>query len=83
MNYQSLDRVVPENILSVPDLVATKYPLFSAAWFWNSRRLNTIADSGNTLEVIIRVTRAVNGGTNGLADRVSKFNKYYSVLVDS
>ena len=37
----------------------------SAAWFWRSRKLNELADSGD----FIRITRRINGGTNGLADR--------------
>jgi putative chitinase len=41
----------------------------SAAWFWDSHHLNAIADTGN----IDAVSRAVNGGDNGLAQR----NKYY------
>lgn len=41
----------------------------SAAWFWDSHHLNAIADTGN----IDAVSKAVNGGTNGLAER----NKYY------
>lgn len=79
-NYKAFDRVVPENILTEPDLVATKYPLLSAAWFWNSRNLNSIADIGSSTTVVTRVTQKVNGGRNGLADRINKFNKYYSLL---
>jgi putative chitinase len=37
----------------------------SAAWFWKSRNLNRFADSGD----FVALTRRVNGGTNGLADR--------------
>lgn len=80
INYSAFDKVVPDDILGSPELVATKYPLLSAAWFWNSRGLNKIADTGDTELEVARVTRVVNGGSNGLVDRIAKFNKYYSLL---
>ncbi len=80
VNYQSFDKVVTEDITSNPDLVATKYPLLSAAWFWNSRTLNTLADKGATDADVTAITKKVNGGTHGLDDRIAKFNKFYSVL---
>jgi putative chitinase len=60
--------------------VATKYPLASAAWFWNKNKLNQLADKGNTPEVVTMITKRVNGGTIGLADRQKHFNEYYSLL---
>ena len=83
VNYQAFDKFVDDDIIANPDLVATKYPLLSAAWFWNSRNLNTIADTGSTELIVTNITKRVNGGTNGLEDRIKKFNKYYSVLTDS
>jgi putative chitinase len=80
-NYSSFDKVVPENIIDNPDLVASRYPLLSAAWFWHSRNLNKIADLGPSEDIIIRITKIVNGGTNGLSDRIKYFNKYYSKFV--
>jgi putative chitinase len=81
INYVAFDKVVPEDIVTVPDLVATKYPLLSAAWYWNSRSLNSTADAGHTELEVARVTRKINGGANGLPDRINKFQKYYSILV--
>ena len=66
-NYKAFDATVEDDILANPDLVATKYPLLSAAWFWNSRKLNAIADQGATDDVVTKVTKLVNGGTIGLA----------------
>jgi len=80
INYQSFDKVVDENVTDNPDLVATKYPLLSAAWFWNSRTLNTLADKGATDADVTAITKKVNGGTHGLDDRLAKFNKFYSLL---
>lgn len=80
-NYTAFDKFVDDDILASPDLVATKYPLLSAAWFWNSRNLNAIADTGSTDEVVTKVTKKVNGGTHGLNDRLSKFKLFHGELV--
>lgn len=79
-NYAAFDKVVEENIVDNPDLVATKYPLLSAAWFWNSRNLNKVADGGATDEVVTKVTKLVNGGTIGLDDRIKHFKEYHALL---
>ena len=79
-NYSAFDKVVAENILETPDLVATKYPLLSAAWFWNSRKLNEIADKGATTAEVTAITKKVNGGTIGLDDRIKHFNEFYALL---
>lgn len=41
----------------------------SAGWFWQTHGLNGLADAGDQ----VAVTRRVNGGTNGLADRLALF----------
>lgn len=79
-NYTAFDKSVEDDILSMPNLVATKYPLLSAAWFWNKNGLNTIADTGLGEDVITKITKKVNGGIIGLADRVAHFNEYYNLL---
>lgn len=79
-NYAAFDKVVADDILANPDLVATKYPLLSAAWFWNSRNLNAISDKGATDAIVTEVTKKVNGGTIGLPDRIKHFKEYYSLL---
>lgn len=79
-NYTAFDKVVDEDILANPDLVATKYPMLSAAWFWDSRALNTLADKGDSDEVVTSITKKINGGTHGLSDRLAKFKTYYSAL---
>ena len=79
-NYKSFDAVVTENILEQPDLVATKYPLLSAAWFFHKNGLHKIADQGATDAVVTSVTKRVNGGTIGLADRIKHFKEYYNLL---
>ena len=79
-NYTRFDATVPENIVADPDLVATKYPLASAAFFFNNNKLWAICDKGATPEVVTAVTKRVNGGTIGLADRNKHFNEYYNLL---
>lgn len=79
-NYTLFDKTVPEDIVNNPDLVATKYPLASAAFFFNSNKLWAICDQGATPTVVTAVTKRVNGGTIGLADRVKHFNEYYKLL---
>ena len=80
VNYESFNKMVDEDIIVNPSLVATKYPLLSAAWFWNSRLLNTLADKGATEVAVILITKKVNGGVHGLNDRLDKFKKFYSIL---
>lgn len=80
VNYTAFDKTVPEDITTNPDLVATKYPLASAAYFFNSNKLWSICDQGATPAVVTAVTKRVNGGTIGLPDRVKHFNEYYKLL---
>ena len=79
-NYKAFDAVVTESIVDNPDLVATKYPLLSAAWFFHKNGLHKIADKGVTDAVVTEVTKRVNGGTIGLADRLKHFKEYYALL---
>lgn len=79
-NYKSFTKFIGEDVISNPDLVATKYPLASAAFFFNSNKLWTICDKGADKATITAVTKRVNGGTNGLDDRIKHFNEYYNLL---
>lgn len=79
-NYKAFDAVVAESIVDNPDLVATKYPLLSAAWFFHKNGLHKIADKGATDAVVTEVTKRVNGGTIGLADRIKHFKEYHTLL---
>ena len=79
-NYSAFDKVVEDDIIANPDLVATKYPLLSAAWFFHKNGLHKIADEGATDEVVTKVTKRVNGGIIGLPDRIKHFNEYNNLL---
>ena len=79
-NYKAFDATVEDDILANPDLVATKYPLASAAFFFNKNGLWSICDRGADDATVTAVTKRVNGGTIGLADRIKHFKEYYSLL---
>jgi putative chitinase len=79
-NYTAFDKTVEDDILATPELVATKYPLLSAAWFFHKNGLHKIADEGATDVVVTKVTKRVNGGTIGLPDRIKHFNEYNNLL---
>jgi putative chitinase len=48
----------------------------SAAWFWATKGLNTLADAGDFLTI----TKRINGGTNGLAERQAFYATALKVL---
>lgn len=50
----------------------------SAAWFWDQRNLNELADRSD----ITTISRRVNGGTNGLSERIELYDHALSVLND-
>ena len=79
-NYASFNKIGIDDVLATPDLVASKYPLLSAGWFWQARSINGDADQGAGDAAILAVTKKVNGGTNGLADRTALFKTYYALL---
>lgn len=79
-NYTAFGKAINEDIPNNPDLVATKYPLLSAAWFFTKNGLHKIADQGATDQVVTQITKRVNGGTIGLADRIKHFKEYYHLL---
>lgn len=79
-NFDEFNKAVDDDIITNPDLVSSKYPLLSAAWFWNSRSLNESADKGASETIVTEITKKVNGGTLGLNDRITQFNKFYALL---
>jgi putative chitinase len=79
-NYVAFGKAINEDLTANPDLVATKYPLASAAWFFHKNGLHKIADEGANEATVTKVTKRVNGGTIGLADRLKHFNEYYALL---
>jgi len=79
-NYQDFNKIVEEDILANPDLVATKYALASAAFFFQKNKLWSICDQGSTDAVVTLVSKRVNGGSIGIKERLSEFKKFYALL---
>ena len=64
-NALGMDFIHSPELLEQPSMVAQ-----SAAWFWNDRGLNQYADSGD----FQTLTRRINGGLNGLDDRIRRWD---------
>lgn len=79
-NYANFAKFIGEDTVANPDLVATKYPLASAAFFFQSNGLWAICDKGADDATVTAVTKRVNGGTIGLPDRIKHFKEYYAAL---
>ena len=79
-NYTAFGKSIGEDICANPELVASKYALLSAAWFFNKNKLHTMADGGASDAVVTSITKRVNGGTIGLPDRIKHFKEYYNLL---
>jgi len=78
-NYTAFANAIKKpEILQKPELVATpEYAVLSAGWFWNSRGLNAYADK----EDYVSMTRRINGGILGLAQREANINKILKLMV--
>lgn len=76
-NYRACGKALGLDLLTDPDQVA-KNPVavLSAGWFWDTRKLNQWADK----EDVTTVTKKINGGTIGLADRTAHFHHILEVL---
>jgi putative chitinase len=79
-NYGKFSQFCGEDCVANPELVATKYPMMSAAYFFNSNKLWAICDRGDGADTVLAVTKRVNGGTNGLDDRQKYFTKFWALL---
>jgi putative chitinase len=68
-NYAACSRAIfgdESLLLEYPEMLEEpKYACVSAAWFWQSRGLNALADKGD----FVTITKKINGGLNGLKDR--------------
>ncbi|PAA08915.1 glycoside hydrolase family 19 protein [Pseudomonas fragi] len=76
-NYAACGEALGLDLISKPELLEQpQYAAMSAAWFWSTRGLNTLADQGD----FVKITRRINGGLNGLADRQALYDKALKVL---
>ena len=77
-NYFHAGKACDEDFVMNPDLVATpKYAAMTAGWFWNTHKLNQYADARD----YVTMTKKINGGTIGLADRQKHIAHALEVLI--
>lgn len=75
VNYQACGAAL--DLLNKPELLEQPiYAALSAAWFWQSKGLNALADAGD----LARITQRINGGQNGAADRAELYARALDVL---
>lgn len=78
-NYLACSKALfgDDRLLRTPELLEqAEWACKSAAWFWNSRNLNALADVGD----FKTITRRINGGLNGLAERRAFYERAKAVL---
>ena len=76
-NYANCGLGLGVDLLGNPDWLATpKYAALSAGWYWNKRNLNPLAEAMD----VVQLTKKINGGNIGLADRQAKINKALDIL---
>ena len=78
-NYKQFNKGVPDDVVNNPELVETKYPGDTACWFWKTRKINVLAVD-DTIGTVKIITKRINGGKNGLDDRVKKFCGYWEQI---
>ncbi|MCV4343344.1 glycoside hydrolase family 19 protein [Pseudomonas capsici] len=76
-NYAACGEALGLDLLNHPELLEQpEHAAMSAAWFWGSNGLNRLADQGD----FVKITRRINGGTNGLAERQEFYDRALKVL---
>lgn len=76
-NYLACGKALGIDLVSNPEkLEQPEYAARSAAWFWESNGLNSLADADRFTDI----TRRINGGTNGMEDRKQRYNLALSVI---
>ena len=76
-NYVACGDALGVGLINHPELLEQpQYAALSAAWYWSVNGLNTLADAGD----LAKITRRINGGLNGQADRQALYDKALKVL---
>ena len=76
-NYKACGEALGLDLINQPELLEKpQHACMSAAWFWASRGLNTMADAGQ----FDKITQRINGGHNGAADRQALYARALKVL---
>jgi len=77
-NYSRLsDYLCDPHVMDGVDYVAENLPFTSAGYWWMDNNMNTLIDGGAD---VLAVTKRVNGGTNGLADREHYYQRCLEVI---
>ena len=76
-NYMACREALGIDLIKQPELLEKpQHACMSAAWFWASRGLNTLADAGR----FDQITQRINGGQNGAEDRQALYARALKVL---
>lgn len=76
-NYTACGKALGLDLVNRPELLEQpKYAVDSAGWYWGLRNINALCDADD----IVRITKAVNGGTMHLDRRTAYYNKAKQVL---
>ena len=76
-NYIICGEALALDLINHPELLERpQHACMSAAWFWATKGLNTLADVGQ----FDRITRRINGGQSGAADRQTLYARALKVL---
>lgn len=76
-NYRKVGEALGVNFLKNPDLLESpRYACLSAGWFWDSRRLNMMADVSDFRGITVKI----NGGLNGFPDRLKRWDEAKKVF---
>lgn len=76
-NYKAYGDSVGIDFIANPSLLGqTPHAVDSAGWFWNLKKLNALADKDD----LLHITKRINGGTNGIADRKARLANAKKVL---
>ena len=79
-NYEAIAKDLNIDCVNHPELLETpQNACRTAGWFWNRTKLSPLADSG-TVDDYTKITRKINGGINGLSDRIALWVKAKQVL---
>ena len=77
-NYLACGEALGLDLIKQPELLEVpQYACMSAAWFWATKGLNTLADAGQ----FDKITQRINGGQNGAADRQALYASALKVLL--
>ena len=76
-NYMTCGEALALDLLNQPELLEKpQHACMSAAWYWASKGLNTLADT----DQFDKITQRINGGQNGAADRQALYARALKVL---